>query len=266
MSELFPESHTGGESHAHGGKKGKILGMPPWALGVILAVGIIGFIYLRNRKSGTASSGVAPASAASGAAPLAYDDPNQVDPNSPTGETYAQEGYTTPAAVDSYLAGSGSPTTGPVGLAPQGLPPPSTNTQWASLVSDYLIGQGNDPTLVTNALSAFLSGQSLTQSQQAIVNTSLQQFGEPPQGLIPIATNNTNATPNPAPATAPTPVEGQPPHVIGAGPPVIGLTKSQAEAKINAAGFHVNNESGNLSGRVVSSTAYSDNSVNLGFA
>lgn len=245
MSELFPESHSGGGEHGShgGGKKGKILGMPPWLLGASAAGLILLFIIIRRRAAGGGTASPASGTAASGSAPLAYDDPNTVDPNSATGETYAQEGYTTPSAVDSYLAGSAQPSSGPVGLSPQGLPPPSTNTQWGSLVADYLIGQGNDPTLVTNAVSAFTSGQALTQAQQAIINTALQQFGEPPQGIIPVSTSNTNATTPTTPppdtsSTTTTPAQ-TPQGPSNPVPTVTGKTFGDAKATLSANGFNV---------------------------
>lgn len=220
MSELFPEHESHGTAHPAGGKKGglnaKVGGIPVWILGVAGGgVLLVIFLYLRNRSSAmAAAASTTPATAYAGENPnLAYDDPNQTDPN--TGETYAEEGYTTQSAVDAYLAGDTSGASTPVGLSPQGLPAPQTNTQWASLAADYLIGQGDDPTTVSNALNAYTNGTALTAAEQAIVNLAIQQFGEPPQGILPISTapaapasttptttTTTPSVPTPAPATA----------------------------------------------------------------
>src|SRR5215469_14123505 len=125
-------------------------------------------------------------------------------------------------------------------------------------------------------------GQQQAQQQQAATAQASQvpQFVnqtfttvEPPLMPPPSGGTGRPTVPPPRPAQPvpyrpPAPVTPLPglvlPHVIGPGPAVIGNTLAQATATINAAGFHVNNVSGNTAGRVVSTTAYSDNSVNIG--
>lgn len=196
MSSPFEEAPA---RHEGGGKKGGILGakvggVPAWGIGVGLALLVLAVMWYRNKQSAaTAAASTAAAdstdttSATDGSvAGLAYDDPNQIDPN--TGVTFASEGYTTTAEVDSYLDSGAVPTTESVGLTPQGLSAPTTNTQWAQLVADYLIGKGDDPTLVSNAISAYTNGQTLTTAEQAVINMALDVFGEPPEGVIPVST------------------------------------------------------------------------------
>lgn len=232
MSELFPE-HPASGSHETGKKKGglngKIFGVPIWVAGLGGgAVLLVILLYLRNRKAASSTATAAPAAST---AALAYDDPNQVDPNSSTGETYAEEGYTTTAAVDAYLAGDTSGATGPVGLAPAGLPAPTTNVQWASLAADYLIGQGNDPSLVSNALNDYINGNTLSAAEQAIVDIALQEFGEPPQGVQPV----TAAPPASAPSTSGTTTPTGPQQIS-----VSGQTLEYGIPALEAAGWTIN--------------------------
>jgi hypothetical protein len=222
MADPFdpPETHTGSHGKKGSGLNEKLGGAPVWVWGVGGAVFLIAiFLYIRHRN---ASATTAAATAATAGAGLAYDDPNQVDPNSASGETFAQEGYTTPSAVDAYLAGSTSGASAPVGLTPNGIPGPTTNTQWASLVADYLIGQGDDPSLVSNALNDFTHGSPLSTAEQAIVNTALQVFGEPPEGVIPVtATPTTTTAPPPTGVVTNPPPSGSQPNTP---PPATGTT------------------------------------------
>ena len=236
MSELFPDHPSSGtpESGKKGGLNAKIFGIPAWMAGLVAAAAVVVIVlYLRNRSASTSAASTTAAAPASSA--LAYDDPNAVDPNSPSGETYAEEGYTTTAAVDAYLAGDTSGAQGPVGLAPAGLPAPTTNVQWASLAADYLIGQGNDPTLVSNALNDYTDGNTLSAGEQAIVDIALQEFGEPPQGVQ--AVNTTAAPPTSAPSTSGT---SSPASTTLTQPNVAGQTLEYGIPALEAAGWTIN--------------------------
>lgn len=183
-------------------------GVPAWGIGVAGAAAIIGIIWWRNRKSSSSSSADQQASGTSvdatsgGSAGDPYppdgstDDPS--DPNSTdssTGMTYGDESYGSgngyAGGIDAYLQGNPTNPAYPVGLSPQGLPGPVTNTQWSRLVADYLISKGDDPTLVNNALNNFVNGKALTQAEQAVINLGLTTFGEPPQGVPSITTGGT---------------------------------------------------------------------------
>jgi nucleoid-associated protein YgaU len=93
---------------------------------------------------------------------------------------------------------TGSTFNGSVSTTPAGAAPATTNAQWARNVADGLITSGANPTDVENALSAYLNGQTLTPTQNAIINTALRQYGQPPEGII--------AVHSPAPVAAPKPV------------------------------------------------------------
>lgn len=179
--------------HKKGGLEGalqqKVLGVPAWALALIMSAGFIAFIVWRNRKK--ANSAV-PAGAAIGTpADTGTFDPNAVDPA--TGLLYSQEmpaDYGLPAgAIGGYLSQDPTNPAYPVGLTEQGLPGPVTNLQWARLAADSLIAKGSDPTLVQTALSKFLAGQPLSAAEQSVENLALQMFGSPPEGVTPVSSN-----------------------------------------------------------------------------
>lgn len=173
--------------------KGKVAGVPVWGAGVFLALLFFGIMYVRNRKAATTA--VDPNAAnANGTGTF---DPNAIDPA--TGLTYGQEGpagYGLPSGpIGSYLSNNPTFPGYPVGAPAQGLPAPITNQQWSRLAFDELVAKGDDPTLVGNALSKFLAGQTLSDAEKAIVSLAETIFGAPPEGLIP---TNTGSTPPPS--------------------------------------------------------------------
>lgn len=183
--------------------------LPVWVYGILLAGGY--YLYQKHKTS-TASAAtrasIDPATGVPYATELATANTLQanqaagIDPN--TGVPYASEGidpntgipFTEEGAVggsfntatDAYLQSDPTMAAYPVGAVPAGAPAPVTNAQWARLAGDYLTGQGQDPSLVATALSDYTSGVPISASEQAIVNEALQTFGEPPQGVIPVAT------------------------------------------------------------------------------
>lgn len=160
--------------------KKKEFGVPVWSIGLVLAAGFILFMIIRNRRNAATAD---TADTSGGADPNAIvdaqtDTADSIDPN--TGVPYSQS--------PSY----------PVGLTAQGTPAPQTNVQWSRLAFDEIVALGDDPTLVTNALSKYLSGSTLSAAEQAVVNQALQAFGAPPEGLIPVSVST------PAPVVTPT--------------------------------------------------------------
>jgi hypothetical protein len=263
--DFFGES--GGEHHAakkSGFLSQKVGGIPVWGIGAGLGSLLVLILLLRRRKS-AASAAPSPVSTslATTNPNLAFDDPNQTDPA--TGSTYAQEGYTTTSAVDSYLAGATSGAHSPTGISPNGtqttsgLPAPVTNQQWGSLAADWLIAQGNDPTLATNAVNDFLQGNPLSVAEQAVINLALKMFGEPPEGVTAI-------TPAPSGGAAPDPGttgSGSPATTV---PSVTGWRVSDAIPVITNAGFTIGTVSlqgiaGVRQSRILSPSEYSQHIV-----
>lgn len=116
-------------------------------------------------------------------------DPN-VDPA--TGVPYSQEygGYGA-QGVSPSLYGYVDPTTGAfISGAGAGntVIQPSTNASWAQQVEAYLGQIGYDPLAVGAALGKYLTGQTLSADQQAIVAAALGFYGQPPQPVPPITT------------------------------------------------------------------------------
>ena len=64
----------------------------------------------------------------------------------------------------------------------------ATNGQWATNAANFLTGNGANPTAVQGALAAYLSGQQLTPSQQALIDQALSAEGSPPNGVVPANT------------------------------------------------------------------------------
>src|SRR5919204_1797470 len=159
----------------------RVAGIPAWALGTVLSVLIIGVIVWRNhQKNKSTDQGQ---NEQAGTPPEEGQDPNAIDPA--TGLTYGEEGLGNTAGypnlpLDSYLSQNPTNPAYPTGLTPQGLPGPVTNAQWSRLAADYLLGKGDDPSLVESALAKYINGNPLSTAEQAIVNVALTTFGSPP--------------------------------------------------------------------------------------
>lgn len=213
----------------------KVGGIPVVGIGAGLGILIVLLVILRKRRKSAATSSPVSTSLATTNPNLAFDDPNQTDPS--TGETFSQEGYTTTSAVDSYLAGATSGAYSPTGISPNGtqtssgIPAPVTNEQWGSLAADTLIAQGNDPSLVSNAINDFLQGNPLTTAEQAVINLALRMHGEPPEGVTAITA---------APSGGAEPPVGTPPGPSPAANPVTpGMSLSAALGAAQNAGLSV---------------------------
>lgn len=167
--------------------------LPTWAYGVL--AGAV-FIVYRARKNASATTGSGAAATDAGQ----YDTGNPIDQTGTIG-TVDQTGQT----LSDYLASDPTNTAQNVGIGSSGLPSPVTNAQWSRVTSDYLLGLGDDPTLVSNALYKYLNGQQLSNAESAIIDQALIYAHTPPQGVIPI-------TPSPPP---PDPTTYRPPGVTG---------------------------------------------------
>lgn len=126
-------------------------------------------------------------------------DPNAIDPS--TGVPYAEEGFSgaSGGAIGSpYGAGGGLQFNASTGKwEPLGTGSTATvaadNQTWAQGVRNYLTSLNYDGGAVDSAISAYLAGgQSLSQSQESIIQTALAYQGPPP--VAPAAsTTATNA-------------------------------------------------------------------------
>lgn len=156
MSEAAAET-----THKIGGAFTKKIGpLPGWAWLVIVVGSAYGWYYWKGGHS-VGASAPAPASLSTDTGAGTY-----------TGATTDTTGTS---------AFNGSVNTTPAGAAPS-----TTNAQWARNVADGLVTSGANPTDVSNAISAYLNGQTLTATQNAIINTALRQYGQPPEGVIAV--------------------------------------------------------------------------------
>jgi len=162
--------------------------LPTWAYGA-LAGAVLIVLRARGKASTTANTAASDAGQ--------YEEGNPVDQTGTIGTT-DETGQT----LSDYLATDPTNTAQNVGIGSSGLPMPVTNAQWARVTSDYLLGLGDDPSLVSNALSKYLNGQALSNAEAAIVNQALTYAHTPPQGVIPII-------------STPPPPQQNPPGVTG---------------------------------------------------
>ncbi len=165
MSDVTPQppDSTGPtiKSKGHGITK-RFGALPIWAWILIFAALVGIFYWYKKKAAATKAANV----------PLTGD---QLTPGTTANNQLSPDGGSV-SATDTTGATTGSST---------------TNAQWGLNASNVLVGQGNDPTVVSNAISAYLDGQSLTPAQQLLINSAIQQCGEPPQGVLPVATSTT---------------------------------------------------------------------------
>lgn len=149
---------------------GKLGPIPIWGW----AVGIVGVYVLFHYLHGATSS--TPATVSSATLPTNYSLPG-------AGATQTS---------GSATSSSSTPST------------PTTNAEWGNAAAAYLIGAGDNPSLVEQALSDFLAGNTLTASEQTLVNAALKQLGSPPGGVLPTGATGTTTTTTPtAPVASP---------------------------------------------------------------
>lgn len=170
-------------------REGRIGRVPVWLAGIILAGAIVLFFWWRNRRI---NQSLRDQAAVEAYYEYPYDESSGV--------------YTDP--ITSYLGENPTHPAYPIGISPKGMPGPITNEQWARMASDYLLGKGNDPILVQNALRKYLDGQPLTAAEQAIISLALQQVGSPPEGIIGVIPKD-DSSGQPNPTEQPQPPEPQ---------------------------------------------------------
>lgn len=168
---------------------------------VVGIAGLVGYVYLKDRKAASSSS----SSTAAGAI-----DPNAVDPN--TGLTYGDElaaGASTYQNPNPGASGSGS-----VSSTSQ----PTSDQEWATQVEQDPAMASYDPTFLGATLGKYLDRQALTSDEQTVVRTAWAYHGHPPgnEPIIPVTsggtpgggTSGTGGTP-PATPTGLHPLPGQ---------------------------------------------------------
>lgn len=89
----------------------------------------------------------------------------------------------------------------------------SSNQAWARYVLDKLTIRGEDPTLVSNAISKVLYGQEVTAQEAAVFNDAVRLFGAPPEPfpIIRIIQGPQQPNPDPDPDPDPDPPRRLPP-------------------------------------------------------
>lgn len=151
MSESLPEQPV----KALGKKMGPL---PIWAYGAII-VGGVWLAYLYRNRVGVGSA-----------------DPVPVSPD------LNQTGFSSAGPAPGTGTYNGNANTEQAPAASQ------TNAQWAKKTADALIASGSDPTAVNGAIARYLNGNTLSVTDQAIINVALSRYGNPPQGVIPMNT------------------------------------------------------------------------------
>lgn len=113
-----------------------------------------------------------------------------------------------------------------INLTSNGRPLVQDNGSWAMLASNALVSRGkHSASDVSNALDKYLSGKPLTQAEAAIVNLAIQEYGQPPSGVLginiiqpkPVA----KPTPKPVVKPAPKPVAKPTPKPVAKPKPVV---------------------------------------------
>lgn len=154
----------------------------------IAGVSIVAVVLVRRRLAGRTGAPAEPAAA--------------------TGNTAGAGASIVPGG---FVIGGGAATpatgsTGGDGFAPIVTGPPKTNSDWSAAAVRHLIGKGYQPTIAQHAVSMFLSGQSLTAQQQAMIDEALASLGPTPTPVPPpLATpDGTNPVPGLTGASAAT--------------------------------------------------------------
>jgi hypothetical protein len=172
------------EAAAQGGKsllsvaKTKVGPLPLGVWGV-LGLGI--FLYIQHRQAagaGTAGTGTDPAGNVGAIDPATGYVYGSAEDTAALGQSSSIDGGT------SSSTGSGSTTAGTY----------ATNNDWSRAAINYLVGLGEDPTVVSQAIQQYLSSQNLTTEQQAAVNLAIQALGPPPDLPGPSEQNPTPVT------------------------------------------------------------------------
>jgi LysM repeat protein len=173
------ESHVAAVHHGAGKKLGPL---PVWAWGAVLGLGVVAYMYFKNRSSAATA---APATNDAGAV---------------TG------GSVTPDLTANDLGTVGDYTGQTNGTTAMGQT--LDNAAWLAQADAYMVTQGKSPLAVQQALDAYLNGSPLSWTQQQYVSTVVAKYGLPPQGVTadsPLAPAPVAPAPKPAPKPAPLP-------------------------------------------------------------
>lgn len=214
----------------------KIGPFPVWLYGVAF----VGVWYFLQRRNASSSSAGAPGTG--------------TDPAGNTGEINPATGYVYGSPEDTASlasqggSGGGSGGSGG-GSGSSGGTTYSDNNAWAEAAINYLVGLGDDATVANAAIEAYLSSQTLTQSQQAMVNSAITALGAPPQPPQP-----TTGTPIVAPPGGSTTYATNPPSGLA----TTSITSTSIGLKWNAAsnatGYTITSKTGSAAAKSVTST------------
>lgn len=107
--------------------------------------------------------------------------------NTPVGTSDATPGSTgySTSPVD-YGGGAGYASGGMLTSPGSGVSAAQDNASWGKQAAGALIASGANPGLVNNAINDYLNGNPLSAQEQQIINQALSQFGEPPNGVLPV--------------------------------------------------------------------------------
>lgn len=180
------DSHTAAVHHGLSGAGKKLGPLPVWAWGAVLGLGVVAYMYFKNRSSASAAPTTNDAGATSG-------------------------GSVTPDLTANDLGTVGDYT----GQSSNGTSVGSTldNAAWETQAVAYMVTQGKNPLTTQQAIDAYLNGSPLSWTQQQIITAVVGKFGLPPQGVAsdsPLAPPP--ATPTPAPKPKPMPPAPHPIH------------------------------------------------------
>jgi hypothetical protein len=145
--------------------------------GIVGGIGV-GGLYLYEKHKAAASGGTATATPGYGYGGYGYQNPAFAAASQPLEYGYGSYGYGYYGYGGEFggLGGYG-PSTPPIS-APSVA---TTNAGWAAAAESYLTGQtGADPATVAAALGKYITGQSLTASDQSIVEQAIAFEGYPP--------------------------------------------------------------------------------------
>lgn len=147
----------------------KVGGIPVWVIGLGLGLlaALAWYLYSRNRAS-TVEARVF--------------DPESANPSDTGSEEESNTDFGLPdGPVGDWLKENPGSSAYPVSQNSL----PITNAQWGRYVSDTFLSKGDDPALVTNAITKYLSSQGLTAAEKAVINKALALMS-PPEGILPI--------------------------------------------------------------------------------
>lgn len=175
----------------------KIGPAPAWVYGVGLGLGITGVRYYRSKNapavaSATSDDGTSAGTAAGATTPGAADDPGAYTTGTVGAYTLPGGYQATSSGVLDYTGQADAQTT----------QTPTTNAAWQQEAYDVLVGRlGYAPVTTEEALRAYLAGDPVSSSQEAVISQALRLVGRPPEGA-PAITRSTTA-PVVSPATQP---------------------------------------------------------------